>query len=123
MQKAVVWDQLDGKEECCQPLCFRVNQLLWCTGWPQASPLPCAAVEAPRGQHLSSRPWRPSSSGQGTLGRKSTVSACRAGPQHTSLGRSVVLLEEENRTPVVQHFERSAEVLIILDVGRTLKAR
>lgn len=69
------------------------------------------------------RPWRATSPGQGTLGRKSTVSASRAGPQHTSLGRSVVLLEEESRSPVVQCFEVSVNVLIILDVRRTLKAR
>lgn len=47
----------------------------------------------------------------------------RAGPQHTSLGRSFVLLKEESRTPVVQSFEGSVNVLIILDVGRTLEAR
>lgn len=46
----------------------------------------------------------------------------RAGPQNTSLGRSVVLLEEESRTPAVQSFEGLAEMLIILDVGRTLEA-
>lgn len=47
----------------------------------------------------------------------------RAGPQNTSLGRSVVLLEEESRTPAVQNFEGLAEALIILNVGRTLEAR
>lgn len=33
------------------------------------------------------------------------------------------MLEEESRTPVVQYFERSVDMLIVLDVGRTLKAR
>lgn len=54
-QKPLVWEQLGEKQKCCQPLCFRVNQLLQCREWLQAFPLPCVAVEVHYGQHFSSK--------------------------------------------------------------------
>lgn len=68
------------------------------------------------------RSWGATSPGEGTLGRKGTVSASKAGPQCTSLGRSVVLLEKASRMPAVQHFVWSAKIRNILGVGCTLKA-
>lgn len=67
------------------------------------------------------RSWGATSPGQEILEEHCLCQ--QAGPQYTSLGISVVLLEKAIRMPVVQHFVRSAKIQIILDVGCTLKAR
>lgn len=73
-------------------------------------------MEEPYGQHLSSESLKNYQS----LGRDSGQKECHL---CTSPGRSVFLLVEESRTPAVQRFEGSAEMMIFLDVGLALKAR